>query len=439
VLVACEATPRADTGAGAVTAHDVPGSEADLTGAIPALDVLVGVRGSWHLVWVVSTPGQAGRLFYARGEGGGQVWTSPRPIADHVMGRDAVRILQTDAGLHVLFDKTLRHLLSRDAGITWQEQEPFVGQRRVSTDFFDAVTVGDQIVAIYLTHPRVAFDPRERTGNADQVVYAARWSVRTGAASAPIASFPASLFPPLAPRLVADSQRLHLLCAIQAERRGGPSVHGKLYYLRSDDAGVGWSEPVDVLAAGTGAPTHGQSDPQAIQGIEIIVDRHIGGIMVLYADAHVYVTESPDGRRWSPPVRVSRRRRRGPGATYGSRSVGAATADSGGRIVWIDTSHRRSDRSWLNPLGGFPWSDDPDWSNNDIMMLPLGAVRARVSAARSIPTPERLTPDQSFVRVVRVRASADSWLVVWSGRRKVGRRLDTYGERPRLFFATPPM
>jgi hypothetical protein len=439
VLGACDTAPRAAATAESLTLHEVPGSEADVAGDIPALDALVDAQGSRHLAWVASAPGRATQVFYARWDAGAQMWTAPQRIADTLTGQDGVRILQTSEGLHVIFDKKLRRLVSRDNGITWHEQEPFVTQKQIYTDFFDAVTVADQIVAVYLTQPRVAYEARERKGNSDQELYSVRSPVEGRPASALVTRFPGSMFPPLMPKLVFDSRRLHLLCAIQAERHSGPSIEGKLYYLRSDDAGASWSEPVDMLAAGIGASASGHGDLQSIQGIEMIADRRVGGIKVFYNETNVYATESVDGREWSPPVQINRGARMGPGASYRSKSIGAAIADSGGRIVWIDTRHRKSDRRWLNPLGGFPWSDDPDWSNNDIMMLPLKAVGAGPPATRSIATAERLTPDKSFASVVRVRASADSLLVVWSGRRKVGKRLDTYGEKPRLFYATVPM
>lgn len=428
--VGCDAS--AAPGLRAPTPRELPGVDVDVSARIPALDVVTDDRGSWHVAWTVSTSGGATRLYYARGDSSGHTWTSPRLLADGLTGEHTVRILRTSGGLHILFDKSLRHLSSRDSGATWQEEDPLIAQERIHDELSDAAVIHDRIVAAYLTHPRVPYDTRQRKPDTDQALYVVSWSEHGRTAPLLVAGFPGSIFEPLAPRLVADSSRLHLLLAIHAERQRGPSVQGKLYYLRSDDAGGHWSDPVDIRAAAP--PSADEHDVQSMQGIDMIVDRRVGGIQVVYNETNVYATQSADATHWSAPERLNPSRPRGPGATYHSQSVAAAVTASGGRVAWIDTDRRGSDRSWLNPLGGFPWSDDPDWSNSDVLLLPLAVA----SPSRSIPAPRRLTPDQAYAQVVRVRSTGDSLLVVWSGRRKVGKRLDSFREKPRIFYVTLP-
>ena len=115
---------------------------------------------------------------------------------------------------------------------------------------------------------------------------------------------------------------------------------------------------------------------------------------------------------------------------------------SRGRLVWIDTRFRKTDRHWWNPLGGVPWSDEPDWKNNDVLSVAVSDVFA-LSAGRIQPkagtAPARLTEELSYASCARVRASKTRLFVLWSGRTKVGKRLDTYAQRPRLFYTTLPL
>jgi hypothetical protein len=113
-----------------------------------------------------------------------------------------------------------------------------------------------------------------------------------------------------------------------------------------------------------------------------------------------------------------------------------------GRLVWIDTRFRKSDRHWWNPLGGVPWSDDPDWKNNDVLTIAVSdivALSVSPVKANALIAPSRLTEQLSYANSARVRASRTRLFALWSGRSKVGKRLDTFGQKPRMFYTTLPL
>jgi hypothetical protein len=101
-------------------------------------------------------------------------------------------------------------------------------------------------------------------------------------------------------------------------------------------------------------------------------------------------------------------------------SIEPATRGDSGQVIWIDTRFGRTDRSPLNPLGGVPWSDSPDWPNNDVFALPLRAILHAGTGAEKL-TPVRLTNDLSLTRCVRAHATADAVYVVWAGWTKIDR------------------
>lgn len=100
--------------------------------------------------------------------------------------------------------------------------------------------------------------------------------------------------------------------------------------------------------------------------------------------------------------------------------------------MWIDDRYRRTDRTLLNPLGGIPWSDYPDWPNNDILSISVEDLIRTPQTA----TPEILTPNMSYASRLRTRVAGDKVYVMWVGRKKVGKNLDSAGAPPAVFYTT---
>ena len=432
----------------AVKVYEVPAAEMEVAGDIRAVDFAVDDEESLHVVWraVLSNNERPAlntdKIYYARGDKGGATWSQPVIVGDNRLADEMVRILIGRDGLHLVFGRQLRHFVSGDGGTSWRELEPFIPREQKGAEVFDAVIAGDRIVVAYQLHPKPAYDVSKRTVKDDQQLYVVNWSAETIAAPALIASFPGSLNGPPPPALAVEGKRVHLMSAINAERRQGAaiSVEGKLFYLRSDDAGVTWSSPVEAsLGAAKGATASGSGEIQAVKKIELLPGPE--RLYALYHDTLLFMTHTSDGRTWSPSVEIGRHGRSESIANFTSESVSAAAVGDRGSLVWIDTRFRKSDRKSWNPLGGVPWSDEPDWVNNDILIIPASDVFALAgSGARAVQSsPGRMTEQQSYAHTVRVRASKSQLFVLWSGRSKVGKRLDTFGQRPRLFYTTLPL
>jgi hypothetical protein len=160
---------------------------------------------------------------------------------------------------------------------------------------------------------------------------------------------------------------------------------------------------------------------QTVSGLELLVLKE--RLHAFYHDTLLYATSSIDGTGWQPAKRI------GPSSAAADLRTSSATAAVNGlsaRLFWIDTRYRKSDRTAAPPLGGVPWSDDPDWANNDIFSGPVHDPGNEI----------RLTKAMSFARVVRAQPYGQGFVVVWSGRRTVGKDVGAAGEGPALFFTT---
>ena len=85
-------------------------------------------------------------------------------------------------------------------------------------------------------------------------------------------------------------------------------------------------------------------------------------------------------------------------------------------VAWVDGRYRRSDQRWWNPLGGIPWSDNPDWYNNDLFVA-TDAPQSASAAAALVPL--RLTVDPSMTKDIAMVARDGRLLVFRSGRARV--------------------
>jgi len=402
---------------------------------IDAIDFAVDRKGSVHVAWrsVVKGPSASGasyKVFYGRGESGGATWTPPIEL----VGRLAKppHVVLTPGKVHVVQEDDLRHFVSEDEGRTWQELRALLpGSGRALG--LDVLSLGDSIILAYLGKP---------AGPADKLALRVlRWPATEGRASeADVATFPGSIFQQPAPRLAVAGDRLHLLCGINVENRrtvssgGRPAeereVSGRLVYLRSEDLGATWSEPLEI-APGEAAP----EGIKTLDGVELLPAR--GGLYALFNAFGLYVSSSDDGRRWSAPKIVAPYEVGISEGSYESRSVSAAASAGVAAIAWIDARFRRSDRRWWNPLGGVPWSDkSPFWANNDVFLLSLADVDAAPGSRPA--SPRRLTPPGSFARSLRVRAGPDRFFLLWAGRTRVGKEVLGSGEGPEIFFTTVP-
>ena len=126
-------------------------------------------------------------------------------------------------------------------------------------------------------------------------------------------------------------------------------------------------------------------------------------------------------------------------------SINAATRGGKGQLVWIDARYQRTDQTLLNPFASIPWVSDPGWENNDVLAASFSEVIrdstivTRDNTVAAAPQPTRLTNDLSYAEFVRARAMGNRVYVVWSGRSRVGKEIESANRSPEIFYTTLPL
>ena len=249
---------------------------------------------------------------------------------------------------------------------------------------------------------------------------------------------------PISPQILSDGDSLAIVYTLSYEavrsERGEiiPSENGSLqsriFIMRSGDSGKTWSQAQEV----------GPLKVETLKAHDWLVTdveaaRLEGDVLIYYCAGAFYCTRSIGSNGWTSPVRVAAPPEDPSSPSYLALSPSAASNGQKGLLTWIDTRFHRSERTASNPLGGVPWSDYPDWVNNDLFSLPLSAFPVRGLADVPTLVPSRLTQELSFARVVESRVHGDSVHVIWAGRAKVGRAERDADEPPRLFHLVLPL
>lgn len=435
-LCGCQPAARpASPGADAPQAAVVPGTTGGLEDHIDAIDLAVGPGETLHLVWREVDRRKGGglpgyRTLYARGDGGGASWTAPEVLPGSA--GSTPRVFRGRGGVHVLLGRELIHLYRGDDGESWLPMGRIVPEGSLVVEasipgfaYFgaaaDAAAEGDGLAVAYLA----------RHGAAGPLgLDFVSWSPGAAAAPRRLAEFPAAGPQQPAPRMLVLGERRHLLWAIGEEVReiidksSGPverySTRARLFY-QSDDPEAGRQAPVEVTA-GLSTP------PQTIDDIELLATD--AGLVALYSSRGLYFSRSGDGRAWSVPRRIAGFRQRSGSTGTDSWSLTAA----GGAIAWIDERFQSSDRRWWKPLGGWPWSDDPEGVDNDVFLLPAGALKNAFAADGGEPL--RQTARASYAFLVRLRASRQHLHLFWTGRRQSGKAAGAHPVPPEIFYRT---
>lgn len=420
--VACgAASPPSETSRDGPQGEVLPGPDLGPEDEIDGVDLRVERDGRLHVVWreVDRRPGGTGlpeyRTLYLQAARDGAGWSGPEALPF----RAPPRLVLSGGRPHALAGRRLELARRADDG-AWERLGRLLPEELPDAAAFDVAGAGDGFLVALLAR-------RGADGPLRMVTF--------GDAQDPplrrLAEHPPSPFEQPEPCLVVEGWRAHLLWAINTPTRAGEGrgvgVVGRVFYAGSDDGGATWSPPVEVTAA---AP----EPPSTIAGVELVRDGD--GLLSLYASFGLHASASVDGGEWSVPVRFS-------GISGSSLRGGTevrSPATAGNALVWIDQRHRESDRRWWNPLGGFPWSDSPDWADNDLLLLPLDRVRRALEAPPGAPkpAPRRLTPELAYVHRLRAASSPERVYLLWSGRHPVGKARDSRGATPQLFLHRLP-
>ncbi len=415
-----------------------PGLRADE--AITGFDFAADDSGALHFVWAAMRSDSAGKpnlrteVWYRRTEPGGTRWDPPVLLG--VAWGAGPRLVIVGTNVHVLCGSLLRHWMSGDLGRRWTELPALREGPRVGIGAFDVQSLGDDslVVACIGTSCHGADEGAEEFVQTLEVLTCLQGRI---ASSRSLVQAPGLADFASAPRIALIGGRVHVLAGLTGQYKHRETKHGRsVEYWRSRarlfDA-VG-----DRGAAGEWAAARELPLPpgQAESIGDLAVLTRVEHPALFFCSYSVYVTEADDKGAWSRSTRLT------PGeqpflGSYQSSSVGVARAGARTRLVWIDRRFQKSDRSLLNPLGGIPWSDSPEWANNDVFTLDLPDHLDSLTVSR-LPGPERLTQSLSRAERVVIRAVGERFCVAWSGREKVGHGVGTYGARPQIFFGYLP-
>ncbi len=380
---------------------------------IDGLDLAVATNGDVHLVWRerIGAYGDPGgeRVVYRRGHGNPLRWSAPLVVTTGDSGEPRVAV--TAQGVHVLAGPGLRHWLLRTGSDAFVDIGNVLSGRATAAAL-EVVAIGDRVVIVFVASE--ASDP--------QGIHAVTWSAAAGP-TAPVliaAATGATGSVDTAPALHPIDGRLMAVWSentftVTHDERTRATVHVPSARVRaawSEDAGFGWGPPTEVT------PTPPTSGVRAVAAAGAA-----GAPLAFFTALGLFGSRWSKGA-WTEPVRIAAYE---PGSLAGSAETSeVAAAQCGGHTVvaWVDARLRRSDRRWWNPLGGFPWSDNPDWHNNDLFV----AMRMDLDAAAIQPI--RLTSGASFTGDIAIAPRGNALLVLRAGRAAVRKSPGDAGAPP---------
>lgn len=397
------------TGDAGLTADDI----------IDGVDLATGADGSVHVVWLERTHVYSGldrhqRVVYRSGSGVAPQWGRRIVVADGG-GLDNPQVVAASDGVHVFAGSRLHHWWLPAGSDAFRDLGDMLGDADPVAGAFAAIAVGDGIT--------LAFTPSYDRG--DATVWSLRWAAGHGGHPLAIATLARGRSAGrIRPVLHAYGTRLMLLWAntgyvdVLAARPGlvqtvDPGMN--LYAAWSGD-GLNWtgSERLASIDSASTLALASAGRPEA---------------PVVFFAADGLFESGLDAGAWTSPMQIARYK---PGALSGSAetSAVAATQCKGKTVVaWVDARHRRSDRRWWNPMGGFPWGDNPDWSNND-MFVAMGVPQASNATAAVVPI--RLTAQDSLTKDIAIAEHDGRLLVLRTGRARVHKAPNDAGAPPEV-------
>jgi len=335
-------------------------------------------------------------------------------------GPGPVRIACSPSDLHVVASRALQHWISSDLGRTWEAKDDLRREGPRAITGFDVSIDGGTLLVTYLASVRQAREPRAQA----RVVLG---TVRLGeqAVRSETEMFKGEHSPPISPRVLIHGDTLSAMYVLSTSQNG--MVLSRMFTVQSADKGQTWSKPEEAT-------------PDSIQEIDAFDAAVLGRRpIVFFRSGTLSVMRSSGPSSWEAPIEVALPPPTPSARSYQTFLPSCASDGLRGRVVWIDTRFRRSDLTAQNPLGGTPWSDQPEWVNNDVMSLPLVPFAGDSMRAVSTLSPIRHTTDLSYASAVKVGIDQGSVHIVWAGRAKVGRGRKDAGEPEQLFHAVMPL
>lgn len=391
---------------------------------IDGLDLAPGSSGALHLVWrerygLYGGNARHDRILYRRGHGRPLRWDPPIVISDKAIGTPQVAIASD--GVHVFAGAHLTHWALPEGGGPVSARGDMLGSEAPLAGAFDAVGIGDAVTIFYLASDR----------SRDRNAYSLRWSADAGTSSAVVETLSpgAPAVQPL-PRLLSGAG--NALAAVWANNslverlddRTGVTTYrsgGHVHAAWSRNGGRSWERVGKVTTTPLASPV----------GAVTIAGTPAAPVIAYGATSLLFSRWGEDG--WEPPITLIKPEF----FSAGSRAAIAATQCAEGfALTWTDKRNQGTDRRWWKPLGGVPWSDSPDWINNDLFVL-LGNAATRALAGEPA-SPRRLTVSGSLTSEVAIAHRDGELIVLRVGRADARKSPDDAGAMPAIEQSSIP-
>lgn len=383
-----------------------PGLERRVSDSIHELDLFSEADTVAHVVWVERTGAPGGsrpprqKYWYQAWRRSTGHWTEPIPIAVDERWDRGVQVTAENGELHAFIGRRLRHFVSDNRGGEWRELAPLTADSLGIVGAFDVVPVARGLVAAYLGRERLR-DLSRRTG-----VWSVMISGESTGTPVRIAAKPRTSNVAPCASLVRHGSDLELIYALYEREGGSPPT--KFFHTSSTDEGRTWSFPDEITRNVEGGGLKGL--------IEHYRTVKLGKtLMIYYSGGYLRAIERGTGGRGEPRVIG--------GTRHPTDRVTSAGTGGHHRLVWIDDRYKRED--W--------WRFEyPYWANNDVFSITVSPSDPYGSRSKLI----RLTREMSYTTALGSAPWRDSVMVVWAGRKKVGRSATSYNEPPTLFWTT---
>jgi hypothetical protein len=427
-------------------ARVVPVEGGPREGEIQAIDFAVDGDRVIHLIWLLrigdrhSSYVKSQEVWYRRGDLETNTWGKPRLLASKADGPP--RIVRAGDTLHVIVPYHLRHFVSGDSGSTWTESTPLLHPAAHIATHPEVAVDGDSLIVVYLSRRR---DPPGSYDLGPTALFVTAWG--SGALGSTHILYESSddassLLGPR-PRLDVSQRTRHVCLAVNHMIQDAPGdslggarrvrFKGTLCCWESSGGSGSWSR-----ADSSEWPEEVYSPPNSSSVYEYAA-AEFGDLRVAFAGnwtLHCVTWLRGDSTRVSRSV--AEVPERWFSASRSTSCIEAAVGGDGGQVVWIDTRYGRTDRTPLNPLGGIPWSDAPDWGNNDVFALPIAKIIQGGSGVGKL-VPSRLTRDLSFTQCLRAHATSRAVYVAWAGWSRYRRDHSHRDTPPSMWYTTLPL
>lgn len=411
-----------------------------LTDRIEAFDLAVASSGRAAVVGVgrAIDAGAGRRAFTSFRASADDAWSTPMALPG---AEPPLRLAALGDTLHLFAGPHVRHWIHRPNDLGWTEDTVLGLLPDLRAQTLDVLPVASGL--LLATAARVSGGAVDSPDTDPLELCVLGWPRRPDRPPHILKDYAGVADAPAGPVLAARGDRLGLLVAVNAFGTRTITSNGRpvevaesqsaLHFYQSADGGRTWNGP-DELPADPPAAGRGPAAAPPVTSVALV--GRADGWYACHTVAGLFVARRADTGDWSLPQPVAAYRTGLAGGT-GAWALNAHPTRGGVRLWWIDERNRRSDRKPWNPLGGFPWSDAPDWANNDLFSIALnpgGSGPAELTEESLL----RLTPDLARAEHVRMAVGGGGLTLAWAGRARVGKQPNSAGEPPALFIQNQP-